>query len=256
MESIRPFHFLVGVVIIFAAACNSGPVSSIVFDRPQPAGAKDLSQFPQKISGAYRAEDSSSILNIREGLVIRKTRFDLKVAADSLDSCCLLSGDTLIDKSSGEKTGVTVQRFEPGKINEKNSKSGKDSSGKDSIVLHLDWADTLFRVSTDHILRSYRQYYLLNERSDDSTWVVRSLDLHDNILTMRYIPDSVALHYLGESGHDTPGDSDGAARVADSTASTGIRLQVSRRQFRKMVRQNGFAEGERFVRMGDSADLK
>jgi hypothetical protein len=173
--------------------------------------------------------------------MLRMGHLDTKEPVDSLDSCCILRGDTLVDKSSGDKIGVTVQRY-PMKVD--TGKRGR----RDSIVLHFHWEDTLFRISADHILRKYRDHYLLNAQSDDSSWVVRSLDLRKNILILRNIPDSVALHFQGENGNGANPDSMGLGKRNDSAV---IRLQATRKQFKKLVRQNGFAEEERFVRTGD-----
>lgn len=189
------------------------------FDKPQPDNVNSLTSFPDRLQGNYFAADKASIVTISDKLVTRHYDFDYKEHKDSLGSYYKLVGDTLVNLTDGTKEKVLLKG--------------------DTVMQHVEWMDTLFNISPDNVLKKLKGYYFLNNHYDDNAWEVRKLSLKKGILTLASISDQDDIRKLKEISETT-----------DDTASTHFTL--TRRQFKKFVRRDGFDEQERFTRMTEN----
>ena len=192
--------------------------SAVTFDKPQPDNIQPLDSFPERLQGKYLSNDKASILTITGALLARNYNFDYKVYKDSIDPSYKLVGDTIIDLENGTKEKIFIKG--------------------DTVFQHANRTDTLFNLSQDNILKKFKGYYFLNILYRDSSWEVKKLSLKNGVLTVGNISYKDDIQKLQELT-DTKSD----------TISTPFIL--TKKQFKKFVRQNGFSEEEKFIRIAE-----
>lgn len=203
-------------IIIIAALILEGCEPAATFDKPQPENVKFLATFPERLRGEYVAADEASVVAITDKLITRHYDFDVKEHKDSLGSSYKLVGDTLIDQENGTKEKVLVKG--------------------DTVIQHANWIDTLFNISANDVLKKFKGYYFLNNRYSEGAWEVKKLSLKKGVLTVWSISDKDDIQKLKE--------------ITETTAdTTSTHFTLTRRQFKKFIRQDGFAEQESFTRM-------
>jgi hypothetical protein len=106
----------------------------------------------------------------------------------------------------------------------------------DTVTQHAQWIDTLFNVSPNNILKKFKGYLFLSDRNGENSWVVKKISLKRGVLTFGSISGREEIQKLKE-----------IAETAADTTSTHFNLTKS--QFRKFVRQDGFGTEETFMRM-------
>ncbi|MEY3369158.1 MAG: hypothetical protein RI973_2313 [Bacteroidota bacterium] len=187
------------------------------FTEPQPAGNDNLPGFPGRIQGRYLSLEDSSMLEVTRQTIRRIYDLDLEIHVDSLDSSLVLSGDTLLNRETGEKNPVTRQG--------------------DVLLAHYHHEDTLFSLDPDHLLRKSKGNFFLNTRHDTHSWEVRKLELEKGRLSISSIhgeEDLGKLKEISESARDT---------VAP------YQFTMSKKQFNEFVRKEGFGYTETFARI-------
>jgi hypothetical protein len=210
---------LVAATMVIVALMLDSCEPAATFDKPQPDNVKSLTTFPERLQGKYLAADQASILTITDKLITRHYDFDLKEHKDSLGSSYKISGDTLINMKDGTKEKILLKG--------------------DTIIQHISGVDTLFNVSADNVLKKFKGYYFLNSHYDDKSWEVKKLALQKGSLTIGGISDKDDVQKLKE--------------ITETTAdTTSTRFALTRRQFKKFVRQDGFAEQETYTRMTEN----
>ena len=205
----------VTIVCLLFTSCKD----AATFDRPQPDKSSSLTSFPKRIQGKYLSTDQASVITIDNNLMVRSYDFDFKVSKDSLDSSYRIVGDTIIDIRDSTKQKIKLLG--------------------DTIYMHLNWVDTLFNISKDNILKKYKGYYFMNTRFTDSAWEVKEVSLKAGLLTIGTISneeDIQKLQEISETNRDT----------------ISINYTLTRKQFKKFVRQEGFSEKETFTRISTS----
>ena len=152
-------------------------------------------------------------MSINNQIIIRHYDYDIKVPKDSISSSYKLVGDTLIDQANGTKVKVIVEGH--------------------TIIQHEEWSDTLFNISADNVLKKFKGYYFLNSLYSGSSWEVKKISLEKGVLKVSSISAKDDIQKLKE--------------ITETTADTASTLfTLTRRQFKKFVRQDGFGEQETF----------
>ena len=204
------------LVILFSLIILSGCEPAATFDQPQPAHQKALRSIPKRLQGTYLDNEQASMLEISDSLIIRKYDFELKEHKDSLGTSLQLRGDSLADLSTGIKERISLQG--------------------DTVIRHMVWSDTLFRISDDKILKKFRGYYFLNSKWNDSAWEVKKIYLEKGRLHIGMISkedDIEKLKEVSESVEDT----------------TSTYFSPTRKQFIEFIRHDGFTREESFRRV-------
>jgi hypothetical protein len=207
----NPVILLIVIALSFFTAC--GPV--VTFDEPQPAGADDITHFPRRFHGTYLSESGQSSLSVSETSIIRTTDYDLVIHPSQLDSNQKISGDTLTDIETNDKTII--------------------SFAGDSILIPVFYTDTLFMISEVNVLRKFRGHHFLNILHEKAGWEVLDLTLSKGKLVLSEI-SSEGFANLKEI-METP---------ADTLPS--LHITPARRQFREAVNEGVFDKKETFFR--------
>lgn len=210
--------FIAFVICISTILFNSCEPAA-TFDQPQPVGVKSLMTFPARLQGRYLATDQASTVTITDKLITRHYDFDFKEHKDSLSSSYKLVGDTLINLTDSTKEKIFLNG--------------------DTIIQHFEGTDTLFSISADNVLKKFKGYYFLNNRYRANAWEVKKLLLQKGILTIGNISNEDDVKKLKE--------------ITETTADTiSTHFTLTRRQFKRFIKQEGFTEQETFKRMTEN----
>jgi hypothetical protein len=189
----------------------------VTFDEPQPKDIKNLSKFPPRIQGNYLSLADSSVLQISALFVQRIHDFDQKIHVSQLDSNTQILGDTMFKLTNNSKEIIPREG--------------------DSIISHVHYIDTLFKINYDNVVRKFKGYYFLNKRYDKESWEVQKMELSKGKLIISSISDTKdieSLKTITESSEDT---------VAP------YNFTASKKQFKEFIRNNGFSDSETFVKL-------
>lgn len=197
-------------------SCDEAAQSNVYFDQPQPVGIKSLSTFPTRLEGSYISADQASVLQVSDKSITRTFNFDIKGHKDSFADLYFLRGDTMIDRETGKNFIINIKG--------------------DSIFKHIQFTDTLFTISPRNIIKRFKGYYFLSTMSDTAYWSVKRLSLQKGKLAIGQIIDSADIAKL-----------DVLIDASDDTLSSSYHL--SRKQFKTILKQEVFSDGETFVRI-------
>jgi hypothetical protein len=204
--------------LTLAAICLFACQPPIVFDKPQPADIAALGGFPTRIQGKYLSLEDSSFLKITAQSIIKNYDFYQKIHISQLDSNQQLIGDSLFDLKTNEGEFIQIEG--------------------DSIVEHIKEADTLFTIDELNILKKFKGYYFVNIYAPPNTWQVKKLEILKGQLTLNSISqkeDLEQLKAITETIQDT----------------VPYVFSPTRQQFRKFVRNEGFRDSEKFVKISE-----
>jgi len=190
--------------------------TSITFNEPQPVGIKNLSTLPQSLKGQYFSCSDSSTLLVESKIIQRIYDFNFKIHKNQLDSNQVLIGDTLIDNQTKERTLIICNG--------------------DSLIIHLHYIDTLFQLNYDNPVRKFKGYYFLNINHDKVGWEVKKIYLKKGQLKISSVSTKQDLEILKE--------------IIESPIDTvpPYKFTVSKKQFKKFIKSNGFSDEELFIR--------
>lgn len=206
---------LISIIIILTSLVACQP--PVTFTEPQPVDTDNLSNFPRRLKGDYLSLSDSSILSINDKLIQRTYDFDYKIHPNQLDSIARLSGDTLINTETNERKLIK-----------------RDG---DSLKIHIHSVDTLFQMDYDHVVRKYKGYYFLNTRYEKASWAVEKMNLLKGQLVISSISTEKEIENLKEI----------TGTVQDTL--TNYNFIVTKKQFKKLVKNDGFSESETFVKL-------
>ena len=209
----KRLKFFLFILLTGLIACEP----PVTFSEPQPAGIDNLSSFPSRLQGNYLSLEDNSMLSINDKLIQRTYDFDYKIHINQLDSTSILSGDTIFDLLSNEKTIIKREG--------------------DSLVIHVNYNETLFQLNYDNVVRKYKGYYFINNRYDKESWEVKKMQLTKGQLIISSISTSLDLENLKEI----------TATQQDTIAP--YKFTTSKKQFKKFIKNEGFSESETFVRI-------
>ena len=204
--------YIIAIFVIAFISCED----PITFNKPQPDNSPNLNCFPEKYEGNYLSDDKYSILTIDSNSIIKTYDYDEKEHKDSVDSSLVLKGDTLYSQNSEYKEKVVVKG--------------------DTLFQHVHFIDTLFTINDSSLLKYFKGYYFLNTKHGNDSWIVQKLSLQKGKLTIGHISDSTDLHKLQE---------------IPSTESDTITIpfKLTKRQFKKFLRRDGFSKEEVFSKV-------
>ncbi len=188
----------------------------VTFDAPQPTDTDNLSKFPNRLQGQCLSLVDNSTLSISDKLIQRIYDYDYKVHLNQLDSTTRLSGDTIIDLTTNEKTMIK-----------------RDG---DSLINHVHYNDTVFQMDYDNVIRKFKGYYFLNTRYNKESWEVKKIQLSKGQLIISSISTKFDLENLKE--------------ITETTQDTIVpyNFTTTKRQFKNFIKKGGFSDSETFVR--------
>ena len=188
----------------------------VTFNEPQPTDIDNLSKFPKRLQGQYLNFADNSTLLVSDKLIQRIYDYDYKVHLNQLDIAEQLSGDTIINIKTKEKTLIK-----------------RDG---DSLITHVHYIDTLFQMDYDNIVRKFKGYYFLNKRYDKTSWEVKKIQLTKGQLILSTISTKHDIENLKEIT-ETPQDT-----------VPPYKFTATKKQFKEFIKNDGFSDSEIFVR--------
>jgi hypothetical protein len=203
-------------VMILFFACEP----PVTFKEPQPADAKNLTSFPRRLRGTYFSLADSGLIRI-----------------DARTICLLYDANSMQPNDSDaihiSVTGDTSIRYSVSH----NLQSLSISLSEEEGSRRQYFADTIFVIDQDHLLRKWRGYYFLNTRYDQDSWQVRRLSLKKGELSIGEISQEEeikSLKAIAESFQDT---------VAP------YQFKLSKKQFKQYNKGQSFLSNETFVKL-------
>src|SRR4030042_3244630 len=138
---------------LIVAGCSP----TVLFNNPQPAGKKNLVQFPPRYQGEYEAIDDTSFYLVEKYMIRQRNIIDISVPRTEIDTSqdVILEDNLLLIKETGEKGPVTFRN--------------------DSVFGTLTTYDTTFFISDKGILRKFKGYYFMNFWQEENQWMVYKL---------------------------------------------------------------------------------
>ncbi len=205
---------LISTFIILTSLFACEP--TVTFNEPQPTDTDNLSKFPKRLQGQYLSLEDNSTLNISDKLIQRIYDFDFKVHPNQLDSTARLSGDTIIDLRTNEKTLIK-----------------RDG---DSLINHVHYIDTLFQIDYDNVVRKFKGYYFINTCYDKTSWEVKKIQLLKGQLVISRISTKQDIENLKE--------------ITETAVDTipPYKFTATKKQFKEFIKNDGFTDSEIFVR--------
>ncbi len=204
----RLINAFVAISNLTLVAC----VNEVQFESPQPEGLADEVLMPASSWGIYRSAADSSYLFISAEEVVRFTYKVFSAPRSSLDSAYQIKGDTLL---FDEENRLTVEVH------------------GDSVFGAFHRADTVFSMSPQNVLRKYKGYYFLNNKTING-WEVYLMSIKKNDLSLITTWKKEDLEALREITH---------------TSDNAHHFKPTRRQIRKFLMRHAFPAGEKFHRV-------
>jgi hypothetical protein len=188
----------------------------VTFNEPQPVDTDNLSKFSKRLQGQYFSLADNSTLSIGDKIILRIYDFEVKVHTNELDTTSLLSGDTIIDLKTNERTIIK-----------------RDG---DSLINHVHYIDTLFQMNYDNVVRKFKGYYFLNTRYDKTSWEVKKIQLSNGQLVISSISTKLDIDNLQE--------------ITETLIDTvpPYKFTATKHQFKEFIKNDGFSDSEIFVR--------
>ena len=203
---------LAAVILTIAFACET----RVTFNEPQPANTANLLKFPKKLQGQYLSIEDHSMLSIDDNLIQRIYDFEGKIHPTELDGAFLLSGDTLIDITTNEKTII--------------------KHDGDSLLIHVHYIDTLFQPNYDNVVRKFKGYFFLNTRYGKERWEVKKMQLVKRELVISRISTKDEIEKLKE-----------ITEILEDTV-PHYNFTATKKQFGKFIKNDGFSNNEIFIK--------
>ncbi|MFO7842212.1 MAG: hypothetical protein R6V16_00250 [Bacteroidales bacterium] len=211
-------NILILLFILFFIGC--GPY--IWFKSPQPEGRKNLDTFPNELIGKYISTQDSSVIIINKHKVIKQFHEELLMSRIEFQE---ETGDSLAKDTSflfTDNWHIKVKSY------------------GDSVKV-FSWKDEVqFEISSDQLLREYRNIYFLNYRDTGDYWKVKILYMsadtleYDDILSTEDMNKIKLLTSVKEQ-RDTSKERD-----------TRYFLDPTRRELRKILRTR--ASGNKYYK--------
>ena len=212
MQKLSCFSLI--MVVLFLSACQP----TVTFTEPQPKDVSAIDRFPQRIQGKYLSSQDSTFLWITSNSMIRIYDFNEKLHLSQLDSTQQIIGDSLFDLKTNQGQLIRIEG--------------------DSIVMHVNEVDTLFKFDKHNVLKKFKGYYFVNIYRSEANWEVKELEPSRGKIILSDISpkeDLSQLKVIAESSQDA----------------TPYVLSPTRRQFKKFVRNEGFIDSEVFLKLRD-----
>ena len=202
---------------IIVLTCFIACESTVTFNEPQPADTDNLTKFPKRLQGQYLSLNDSSNLFVLNNVIIRTYDYESILHPNQLNNInATLSGDTVIDNPTNEKTAITYIG--------------------DSIKLPIHCVDTIFQLDYDNVVRKFKGYYFLNTRYDKANWEVKKVELTKGQLVISSISTKLEIEKLIE--------------ITESPNDTvpPYNFTATKKQFKEFINSDGFNDSETFVK--------
>lgn len=219
---------IIYLLLILAVSACENPIK---FEEPQPVDQSDLKKIPKRLRGNYQSDSGDTFLSISDSKIIEWSKFAHRLLIDSLDI-----DSELINEYSPE----TVQLIE-GKYN-----LTIQLLPNDSVLVDYFYADTIFDIRSENLLRKFKGHYFLNYQRNDDTWRVRRLTLKKKELSfgsIRIADDIEKLKAITEIEEIK----------SDSGKVIGYQLNPTRKELKQLMKLQ-FREGKKYhkVKIKDS----
>ena len=204
------------LLVIFIAFAFSCKQPEFAFDVAQPVDIKEQKDINKRLIGIYQSMKDSSTLNISKELILRSGFYIDGSDISKLDNSLKLIGDTLIEIKTNQKVVV--------------KKNG------DSITWRQKYTDTIFSKKRNDVIKKFKGYFFINRYYKDLGWEVKKIKLKKGIISISDISsesDIVKLKAISENKFDTLSNQP---------------IKLSKKEFKKFIKQNGFEDEEIFIK--------
>ncbi|MBS1489469.1 MAG: hypothetical protein JSS93_02980 [Bacteroidetes bacterium] len=208
--------YLPGAFLLILASC----VDVARFEVPQPEGVKDEKSISKKWIGKYLNLTDSTLLLVTQEMIIKITSSNTKEALSKIDSADLMKMRTLKQGRGEAGFGHSITDF---KID------------GDSIFYHTTTSDTLYFQSEKFKVRRFKGYYFLNKQIAPGSWEVYKIEKVKEGITVGTISTKQELNEL--------------RAVTETYSDTVYRFRPTRKQFKKLLQENGFKTEQKFLRI-------
>lgn len=203
-------------IVIFLVAILTGCEPPVTFTEPQPVDTENLIKFPKRLQGQYFNLEDNSILIIEDALIQRVYNLEEKVHINQVDNSLQINGDTIINLATNDKSIIYRE--------------------EDSLITHIHYTDTLFKIDNKNVVRKWKGYYFLSTCYDETSWEVKKVQLSKGQLFLSNISSELEMENLKEM-----------AEMPDDTIPP-FKIAATKKSFKKFVKNNGFANVQIFVK--------
>lgn len=204
------------ILIATILALYSCKDTTVSFEVSQPENVKEEKEFPNKLIGTYYNPDENSQLEISKYFILKKITLEDTLKISELNKNERIVNDTLYLLNSKVKYKIL-------KIN-------------DSLFSNYIYVDTTFNLKKTDVLKKFKGYYFLNNKTDTDFWEVEKLSLNKGVLNINGITTQNEITLM-ETITDNKKDSIKLFTV-----------KPTKKQFKAFLKQNGFTEGDTYLR--------
>lgn len=159
-------------IIVVISSCEP----TVVFKTPQPKGIIEITSFSPEFRGTFFCESDSSLVVVDKNIIYKAHWFDFAIHEDRIesDSNLLKTDELLFVKDLGQSAMYKIQN--------------------DTVYASIRLTDTLFILSEENILKSYKGHQVMNLKLKDGDYevIILSLDEDTNLeLKMATLPGEV-----------------------------------------------------------------
>jgi hypothetical protein len=204
------------ISLLFLLHCSCENI--VRFETPQPEGQRDEKYIPSKMIGTYRSLNDSSLLTVTKQQLTRIVDWRVSGTINDLDSAIRIEvkGDTTFTEKNEIGNLTYVVRG-------------------DSVFVSSNYIDTLFSLSREDKLRKLKGYYLINRKTEDGYWIVSKIETTKYGLLIGRVSNKQDLDKLQE--------------LTNSQGDTVYNFRPTKREMKKFIRDQGFSDEERFVKI-------
>lgn len=147
------------ITIFFIPVFMCSCVPNVVFDQPMPSNVKALESFPDDFQGRYVLESDSSIIYIKNNLIIQEKNTSYTTLVDEMveEENCSFIGNEIFFADTKE-----CHPFE--------------YLSEDSIKILNTSFDTLFQISEKEVVKPYKGSLFFNIQGESEYWITLMLD--------------------------------------------------------------------------------
>ncbi len=217
--------YLFLTVLLFSC----GDFEYVRFETAQPDGVKESGSFSRRVQGEYiNCLSTDDRLKISDKVILNSRTFKFKSHRSDLE----------FDSTS------TVNRESDIELTRLFKSEGYEIEIRgDSIYASHTDVDTIFQISENQILKKFKSSYFLNFKEHETFWIVKRLNLiKDTLLIGHITPSDTLLQFDFVVKNEDYNES-------DSTTITEYSINPSKREFKELMKQNSFKEGECYYKM-------
>jgi hypothetical protein len=206
------------IALLLNACIEKDSINELSFEVPQPEGQHDEKTIPQKLIGTYLSLSDSSLLTITKTTIINSHQITEIRLFSKMDSA-----DRMMSKHDTAYSGELFK-----------SRINVVVRG-DSVFEKMSYSDTLFNFLRGDVLRKLNGYHFINREVTPNHWTVKKLDVSRKGLTMGLVTSMEELNSLRE--------------ITNAKSDSVYTFNPTRKQWRKFLKEKGFQNEERFVKI-------